>query len=43
MMHEMNRTSRTFFDGGPTMGPTIGPTIAPAIGPTIGPTIGVMT
>ncbi len=27
MMHEMNRTSGTFLDGGPTIGPTIGPII----------------
>jgi hypothetical protein len=32
MMHEMNRTSGTFLDGGPTLGPTIGATIMLTIG-----------
>lgn len=35
MMHEMNRTSGTFLDGGPIVGPTIALTIGPNIGPTI--------
>ena len=43
MMHEMNRTSGTFFCGGPTRGPTIGHPIGPTIGHPIGPIIEVMT
>jgi hypothetical protein len=32
MMHEMNRTSGTFLDGGPIIRTTIGPIIGPIIG-----------